>query len=575
MDKSHIVQVLRDMSLLLQMKGENPFKSRAYDVAADRLAGLAEPLETVVAEGRLQELPGIGQALAETISELSTTGNSKAYEELKQAFPPKILELLDVEALGPKKAAALFHELGIGDLDGLAAACRKGQVSALKGFGKKTEEKILAGVELLKKNKSLGRIPLGKAIPIAEDILARIRKAQGVQRAEVAGSVRRFCETVGDIDILCTTDAPEPVFESLVSHPEVEAVLGRGTTKCSVRLTSGLQVDVRVLPQEDFATALHHFTGSKAHHIRLRSLAQARGMTLSEWGVFRGEEKLPVPDEESLYALLDMQFVPPEMREDQGEIEQALSKTLPSSLVSLKDVRGNLHCHSTWSDGNSSIEDLAAEAQRLGFSYLTLTEHSQTAGYARGLKEEALKRQWEEIENLKPKFPHLVLLRGIESDILPDGSLDYPDSLLQQFDVVIGSIHARHGMNTDEMTERILKAFDNPYFHIWGHPTGRLILERDPAPMHMEVLLDKAATRHIAVEVNGSPDRLDLKADHIRMALNRKVRLVVSSDAHHKDHLGPNLRFAVHTARKAGAQPQDILNCLPAPSFLNSLRPKA
>lgn len=571
-NKAAVVRVLREISLLLQVAGENSFKSRAYDIAADRIAGLTDDLTERVAQGRLEELPGIGKAIAEKITELVTQGRLEYYEQLKAAYPPRMLELLKVPDLGPKKAKALFEQLGVGDPDALEAACRDGRVRALKGFGPKSEEKLLAGLALYRRTRAAGRRPLGEVLPLGEELLARVRSAPGVVRASLGGSVRRFCETVSDVDLIASAPDPRPAFEALKGHGEVAAVLGEGDSKCSVRLARGdLQVDLRVVPDEDFATALHHFTGSKAHHIRLRGLAQERGLKISEWGVFRGEEKLPVRDEADLYRLLGMQWVPPELREDSGEVEAALAGELPEDLITVADVMGNVHSHSTWSDGKSSLEEMARAARDLGFQYLTVTEHSQTAFYAGGLKEDDLLRQWEEIDRVNEKVPGIRLLKGIESDILEDGSLDYPERVLEKLEVVIGSIHQRYQLDEEQMTRRMLAAFDNPYLHIWGHPTGRLLQKRDPAAMRMEEIFEKAAEKGVAIEVNGNPDRLDLKAEHVRLALKRGIKLVVSTDAHKVADLN-NLRYAVATARKGWARKRDVLNALPADRFTATLR---
>jgi DNA polymerase (family 10) len=375
------------------------------------------------------------------------------------------------------------------------------------------------------------------------------------------------------VDIIASAADPGPVLDALANAPGVATVLGKGGSKCSVRLTAGdLQVDLRVLPDEDFATALHHFTGSKAHHIRLRNLGHERGLKISEWGVHREDgTKVPVPDEAALYALLDMQEVPPELREDNGEVEAAREGRLPQDLITLEDVQGAVHAHSTWSDGRNSLEEMALAAQALGLKYLTVTEHSQAAIYAGGMKVEDLKRQWEEIDRVNAVVPGVRLLKGIEVDILEDGALDYPDSVLEQLELVIGSIHVRHGMDEDQMTRRLLTALDNPHLHILGHPTGRLLQSREPYPVRMEELLERAAERGVAVEVNGKPARLDLKSEYVRQAVQLGVRLVVSCDAHRREDLS-NLAYAVATARRGWARKGDVLNTLPADRFLAALR---
>jgi DNA polymerase (family 10) len=573
-DKAAVAQVLREMSMLLQAKGENPFKVRAYDVGAERIAGLQEDLGRLVAEGRLTELQGIGKALADKVSELVTTGRLGAHEELKREFPPGLTELLKVPDLGPKKLLALWQSLGVGDVDGLERACREGRVRGVKGFGEKSEARILAGVEVLRRaTEGAGRRRLGDVLPVAQELLAHVRELPGVVRASLAGSVRRGAETVGDVDLLASAPDARAVLEALTRHPKVAQVLGSGGTKASVRLAhTDLQVDLRVLPDEDFATALHHFTGSKGHHLRLRHLARERGLTVSEWGVFRDDGvKLPVPDEAALYALLGMPYIPPELREDTGEVEAALAGTLPADLLEAADVAGVVHSHSTWSDGRNTLEEMALAARALGLRYLTATEHSQAAIYAGGMTLERLERQWAEIDALNARLEGVRILKGIEVDILEDGALDFPAAVLERLDVVIGSIHVRHSMDEEQMTRRVLRALDAPHLHILGHPTGRLIQERDPFPLRMEEVLDRAAERGVAVEVNGNPHRLDLKAEHVRMAVQRGVRLVVSSDSHSTLDVA-NVRYAVATARRGWARRRDVLNTLDAEAFTRSLR---
>ncbi|MCP3101842.1 DNA polymerase/3'-5' exonuclease PolX [Myxococcus sp. K15C18031901] len=571
-DKNTIAQVLRDISLLLQLQGENAFRSRAYDQGADRILGLTQDLGPLVAEGRLESLPGIGPALAEKITELVTTGRMRYFDELRAKFPPGLLELMRLPDLGPRKVGALWRELGVGSVDALEQACREQRVRQLKGFGEKSEAKILEGIALYRRARGERKL-LGDALPVAEALLERVRASPGVVRASLGGSVRRRAETVADVDIIASAADPGPVLDALATAPGVAAVLGKGDSKCSVRLTEGdLQVDLRVLPDEDFATALHHFTGSKAHHIRLRGMGHERGLKISEWGVHRDDgSKVSVKDEAALYALLDMQYVPPELREDNGEVEAALASQLPTDLVTLEDVQGAVHAHTTWSDGRNSLEEMARAAKELGLKYLTITEHSEAAIYAGGLKVDDLQRQWEEIDRVNEAVPGVRLLKGIEVDILESGALDYDDRVLERLEVVIASVHVRHSMDEEQMTQRVLTALDNPFLHILGHPTGRLIQSREPYPLRMEAVLERAAERGVAVEINGKPARLDIKAEYVRKATRLGVRLVVSCDAHRREDLG-NLAFAVATARRGWARRQDVLNTLPADRFLAALR---
>jgi len=570
LDKTKVVHALRDISLLLQLKGENAYRCRAYEIGADRIAGVAEDLSKLVADDRLRELPGIGEALAEKIKELIVTGRMQFLESLRAEFPPGMLDLLRIPDLGPRKAAALWRHLGIGDIDSLESACREGKVAPLKGFGERTQEKVLAAIDFFRR--SAGRQRLGDMLPIAEDLLSQVRAIPGVIRAELAGSARRFCETVADVDIIASAEQAVPVLGAFAALPRVSQVLGQGETKCSVRLLpQDYQADLRVVPDQDFATALHHFTGSKAHHIRLRGMALDRGLKISEWGVQRGDQKLPVHSEEDLYRLLDLQYVPPELREDRGEVEAAAAQELPTDLISDGDLAGVVHSHSTWSDGRSSLQAMAEAARALGYRYLTVTEHSQSANYAGGLTSDDLKRQWDEIDQLNEQMADFRLLKGSEVDILESGELDFPDDLLEKLDVVIASIHVRFGMDEEQMTQRVLRAFDNPHLHILGHPTGRLINAREPYALRMEEIAEKAARNGVVLEVNGNPRRLDLHAEHVRIALRHGAKLVVSADAHSLADLG-NLKFGAGTARKGWARKADVLNTLPAMDFVASLK---
>lgn len=589
-DKSSVVKALRELAAYLQLEGENAFKTRAYELAAERIAGLSDDLAALVAQHGLTALPNIGESIGKKIEELVTTGKLGALEQVKAFYPPRILELLEVPELGPKKVKALFEQLGVGSIDDLEKACQAGQVRGLKGFGARTEEKLLANVALARRTKAAGgRKRLADVQPLAAAALEWVRQAPGVTRASLGGSVRRMKETVADVDLLAAAADPAPVFAHFLQFPGIAEVLGSGESKTSVRLKAlDLQLDLRVLPDEDFASALHHFTGSKAHHIRLRGLALEKGLTISEWGVFRmgdaaapqkrgtakhegAQEKLPIREEKDLYALLGMQEVPPELREDWGEIEAALRHELPTDLVTAEDIVGNVHAHTTWSDGRDSLEAMARAAHALGYRYLTITEHSQTSNYAGGLTLDRLEAQWEEIARVQELVPGVTLLRGIESDILEDGSLDYPDHVLERLDVVIGSIHQRYGQDEDAMTRRVLAAFDNPHLQVWGHPSGRLLLKREPAAMRMEEILDKAAEKGIVIEVNGCPDRMDLASEYVRLALQRGLQLCLSTDAHSTDELRTHLPYAVAAARRGWARKGDVVNARPLAAFQKAI----
>ena len=589
LDKFAVARALREIGMLLELEGENPFKIRAYVNGARALEDLSEDLGKVIAEGRLRSVPGIGDALARKIPELVQTGRLELLDELRAKHPPGVLELLQIPDLGPKKVAALQAALGIASVADLESAAIAGRIRDVKGFGGKSEQRILEGVRRLRSRESTRRFLLAEAVEVGERILAHLRGEPAVLAADLAGSARRGKETVGDLDVVAASRDAAAVSARFVSFPLVAEVLARGETKTTVRLGPGLAVDLRVVPPEDYLTLLHHLTGSKAHHVRLRGIARDRGYTLSEWGLFRlppgappvgasdgpppGSEKVRVESEAALYAALGLPFVPPELREDAGEIEAARDGSLPPDLVRGEDVRGMVHCHTTWSDGRASLEDMARAADALGMEYLTITDHSGTASYAGGLDEGRLRRQWEEIERVQEKVK-VRLLRGSEADILEDGALDWPDAILEELDVVVASIHSRMKMDEDAMTRRLVRAMKLPVFKIWGHALGRLLGERDPFACRVEEVLDALASSRGAVEVNGDPKRLEADPRLLRMARARGIPVVLSVDAHSVKDLG-YLRWSVATARRGGATRGEVLNARPFEEFRRAVRPVA
>jgi DNA polymerase (family 10) len=572
LDKVAVARALREIGTLLEVKGENPFKVRAYEAGARALEGLQDDLAARVAARRLEELPGVGEALAQKISDLHLTGTTPLLARLRSELPPGILELTRVPELGPRKVAALHAALGVSSLAELEAACRAGRVRELKGFGEKTEARILENLARL--GAAGQRVLLSEALDLA-DQLARHLAGGPVERVEVAGSARRMKETVGDLDLVASSREPAAAAARLLAFPGVAEVLGSGGTKTSVRLASGLQVDLRVVAPEDHATTLHHLTGSKAHHVKLRGLARERGLSLSEYGLSRleGGPPLAVASEEALYAALGLPFIPPELREDEGELEAARSGTLPDDLVRTEDVRGMVHCHTVWSDGRNTVEEMARAAEALGMEYLTITDHSSAAHYAHGLDAERLRRQWDEIDEVQERV-RVKLLKGTESDITEEGGLDFPDEVLERLDVIVASIHTRFRMDEEAMTRRLVRAMSLPVFKIWGHALGRLLLEREPFPCRMEEVLDALAGGRGAVEVNGDPHRLELEPRFLRLARARGIPVVLSVDAHSAGALG-HLRFAAGTARRGGVRRGEVLNCRSADDFARAVAPSA
>jgi DNA polymerase (family 10) len=545
---------------------------RAYENGARALERLPEDLAAVIAAGRLGKIKGIGESLKARITELHETGTCEVLEELRRDLPPGYVELTRVPGLGPKKVQKLIAELGIDSIAALRAACEAGRLRGVPGFGEKTEQKLLEGMKRLEQSQKKGRTLLVDALDEGEALLTFVRTCPAVLRAELAGSLRRWQETVGDLDVVVATERPREVMDHFVRYPQITAVDSRGDTKCTVILGSGMQVDLRALPLEDFFTALHHFSGSKAHHVKLRGLARDRGLTISEWGVqFIGQpDKLLVESEQDLYKILGMSYVPPELREDCGEIEAALAGERFDDLLRMDDVRGMVHCHTTYSDGKNTVEEMARAADALGVEYMTITDHSPAAHYAGGLDVDALHRQWDEIAAVQEKVK-VKLLRGTESDILEDGALDYPDAVLEKLDVVIASIHARHKLDEDAMTKRVVRAMRHPLYKIWGHALGRMLGQREPFACRVEEVLDAIAESRAAVEVNGDPHRLDMEPRWLREARKRGIRFVVSVDAHSTRALG-YLRFAVAMARRGGVRRHEVLNTLPVGDFRAAVR---
>ena len=576
-----VAQVLREIGLYLQLKGENAFKTRAYEMGADTFEAMpADPaapggLTERVQKGTLGELAGVGKAIDTKVTELVKTGRLEYLEKLRAEFPGPALELIKVPGLGPKRAAILLKELQPKSLVEVADACRAGRVRELKGFGEKMEKLILEGLQEYQQRGE--RRPLWQTRPQALALLERVRAAPGVKRAEIAGSVRRFAELNADVDLVASVaNAGEhgPVMDAFTTAPEVQLVLSRGDTKCSIRLRTGLQADLRVVPDAQFATALHHFTGSKAHHVKLRGLARDRGLTISEYALARLDtgEALPVTTESQLYQHLGMHEVPPELREDRGEIEAAKFGGAPlPELIREEDIRGFVHCHTTWSDGAHSVEEMARAALERGREFIVISDHSAAAHYAGGLTADRLKQQWDEIAEAQERLPQIRILRGSEVDILEDGRLDLADDLLEQLDVVICSVHQRFSLDEDGQTRRLRNALSHPRCQILGHPTGRYIGERPPFPARWDELLDLCKEKGVVVECNGSPKRLDFGAELLLEARKRGLLVSCSVDAHATKELD-YLQWAIGTARRGFTERARVVNARSTSEFLAALR---
>lgn len=560
MTKRDVSAILEQIGLLLELKGENPFKARAYYQAARTIETLQEDLGELVSSGHLAAIKGIGKDLSQRITELVQSGRSSYYEELRASIPPGLVDMLQVQGLGPKKVRAIWEKLGITRLEELAAACRQNRLAALEGFGDKSQEKILKGIEQLHRHAQRRLFPEARAE--AERVHARLAGYPKIVRSAVAGSLRRRRETIGDVDIVASAapDDREAIMEFFIGDPWGEEVLAHGPTKSSIRLQSGLQVDLRLVDQAEYAAALVYFTGSKEHDIVLRALAQKQGLKLNEYGLFRGEERLPCREEEDVYHHLGLPWLPPELREGLGEVEAAQEGALPH-LLELVDLQGTFHVHTVASDGADTLEDMVARASKLGWRYVGISDHSKAAFYAHGLSEEQVLEQHRTIDALNWRGNGVYIFKGAEVDILADGSLDYGDEFLEHFDFVVASVHSRFQLSQEEMTERICRALQNPHTTILGHPTGRLLLARDPYAVDLDRVLQTAAACGVAIEMNAHPKRLDLDWRYCRRAKELGVRFAINPDAHSCDDLEV-LPIGVGIARKGGLERSDVLNTL-------------
>ena len=568
MDNRAVAQVLAEIADLLEIKGENAFKIRAYRSGADTVAAWGDPVAQLN-ESQLRELPGIGKDLAKKLLELSSTGVIAYHQELLQEFPPTILDLLRLQGVGPKTVALLYGTLNIRSLDELAAAAREGRLRSIKGMGVKKEALILKAIE--ERARDEGRHLLADTVSTAAELVAYLRRvAPGVEFIPV-GSLRRGCETCGDIDILAV-GGDRSLMERFVAYPPVERVLGQGDTKSSVRLQGGYQADLRLVPADSRGAAMQYFTGSKAHNILLRDRAIQHGLKLNEYGLFRieSDERIAGETEEGIYEALDLAWIEPELRENRGEVEAAAANGLPR-LVSGADLLGDLHMHTTASDGRDTLEDMAAAAARLGHRYIAITDHSKALAMANGLDETRALAHAAQIRALNGRFDQLTLLAGIECDILADGRMDLSDDCLAQLDFVIASVHSHFSQDESEMTDRVLRALECPWVDVLGHPTGRLLLKRDGVRLDMNAVFTAAAARGVAIEINCNPARLDLNDSMARAAKDRGITLVISTDSHAVATLGGQ-RWGVQVARRAWLQPADVLNTLPLEELRTRLR---
>jgi DNA polymerase (family 10) len=567
MDKERVAAILDEIGTLLEVQGENPFRCQAYHNAARAIQQLEEDLGEVIATGKLGQVRGIGETLQQKITILVTTGHLPFYEDLRQKTPDGLMQMLRLPSMGPKKVKALFDQLGIDDLDKLKRACQEDRVAALKGFGAKTQQKILEGIEFL--GRGSDRVRLDQADELAQALVTGLRGCHGIIRLEVCGSLRRRKETVRDIDILVSSDQPGPIMDRFVTSPGVLQVVARGETKSSIVVQGGagservvLNADLRVVRDEQFPFALHYFTGSKEHNIAVRARAQQYGLKLNEYELASADRRVACREEADIFRALDLDYIPPELREQTGELEAAAEHRLPT-LVEARDLRGVFHCHTTWSDGRADLTHMAEAAHKLGLKYLGIADHSQSLTVANGLTPERVRRQQAEIDGLSTRLKGIKLFKGTECDILPDGRLDFDDDLLASFDYVVASIHSHFSQSVAEMTARIVRAISHPLVTMLGHATGRLLLRRDGYKVDLEAVLQAAAKHGTLIEINAQPMRLDLDWVHCKRAKVLGVRLVINPDAHSTSELAYT-DYGVDVARRGWLEKADIFNTLTA-----------
>ena len=568
MDKQQVAAILDEMAQLLELDGANPFEVRAYQNGSRAIAGLEGDLGEIVAKGGLVGVPGLGKTLIARITELVTTGHMRVYDDLSERIPPGMRQMLKIPGLGAKRIRQINQALGVTTLDELRQAAGEGKIAVLPGFGAKSQENILKGLVFVTEHQSRFRLDIAEGF--AEQVAAVLRALPETVRLHVAGSIRRRKETVKDADIVASVRRDEDraaLMRALVEHPDVASVTGSGDTKTSVVLRGGIALDLRVVLDTEYPYLLHHFSGSKEHNIALRTRLHAQGIKINEYGLFRGEELIPCADEADIYAAIGMAYVEPELREDRGEIEAALEHRLPT-LITERDIRGMLHVHSNWSDGGSTIREMAEATLAMGMSYLGMCDHSQVAAYANGLTPERVKRQHEEIDHLNEEYAgRLRILKGTECDILKDGALDYDDATLADFDFVVASIHGNFNLTPEEQTRRLIRAIESPYCSILGHPTGRILLQREGYNPDLEAVIERAGELGVAIELNGDPHRLDLDWRFLRYATDRGVRIPITTDAHAPAGLA-NLRYGVGVARKGWLTAEQCLNTFDAADLL-------
>ncbi|MHC1566120.1 MAG: DNA polymerase/3'-5' exonuclease PolX [Candidatus Syntropharchaeales archaeon] len=562
-----IARIFDEIADILEVKEGDKFKIRAYRKAARTIESLTQDLSDFSSVTELKKLPSIGDALAKKIHEIITSGKLEYYEELRTSVPKGVLELLSIPNVGPKTVSKLYNECNVTDIESLELAAKNHRLQHLFGMGRKTEERILKGIEQYRRHKE--RIPLGKAYFQAKNIVKSLENLDAVERIAFAGSIRRMRETIGDIDILVASENPSRVMSAFKALDGITEIIASGDTKSSV-IMDDTQVDLRVVRDDSFGSALQYFTGSQLHNIKLRELALKQGLKLNEYGVFKGDQPVAGRREEEVYEALGLPFIPPELREDQGEIEAAIEGELPD-LIELNRIKGDLHIHSRWSDGKNSIEEVVDKARSLGYEYVAICDHSPAIGITRGVNEEKLLDEIIEIERINEDLSDFKVLTGIEVDIRSDNTLDLPDKILEKLDIVLAAVHTKFSQSKDAMTRRIISAIKNPHVDIIAHPTGRLIGKRDPYDLDIEAVLDAARDTRTILEINANPRRLDLKDIHARYAKEKGVKVAISTDAHDISQM-ELMPFGVATARRGWLEPEDVLNTRSLDELMRNLK---
>lgn len=574
MNNREIAATFELVADMLAIRGDHFHRVNAYRRAAENIRELHRDLQSISDDGELTAIPGIGNTLAEKINEMLQTDRLAFYDRLAEEIPPTLVEMLRIEGLGPKRIKQIFDSLGITTIDELQQVAEDGILRQLPGMGAKSEARILSGLKALAEHGD-DRVPLGDAWPVARAIVDLLDSLPGVEKVEVAGSLRRMRETIGDVDILASSADAEPVMDFFCAMENVESILGRGPTKSSVLLLNGMQVDLRVLPAERWGTLLSYFTGSKNHNVRLREMALKKGLSLNEYAFtpVDGGAEILCATEEDVYQRLNLPYIAPVLREDNGEIEAGLQNSLPD-LVKTKDILSDLHMHSTWSDGKQSILQMAKAAKTRDMEYIVIADHSVSLGIANGLSIERLQKQADEIKEANSEIgPDFHIFHGTEMEIRANGELDYPDNVLSELDFVIASLHVGLRQPRQQIMDRLMAAVQNPHVDMIAHPTGRLIPDRPPADVDMEALISAAAANGTILEINANPQRLDLKANHVRLAIDLSARLAINTDAHHPDHFN-FLEYGVATAQKGWATKKDIVNCWTREKFMAFIRDK-